>query len=198
MIVENVTKAVKCTIPKGFEETVVPAHGYTLLWADKQPEEGPLHLNFKLGVTASENITLTVPYRDSVILLSSIAYESHATDDSYGRVSDGHSDFTIFEKCVDTEGKEYLTSTPLNPNGSIICETVSEESPLAESGIQLYVHNGTIVLEHVEKGSQVEVYSTIGTLVAKRTAESERVVIPVAHAGVYIVRVGEKCWKVVE
>lgn len=197
MVVENVTKAVKCTIPKGFDETVVPAHGYTLLWADKEPEKGPLHLNFKLGVTASETITLTAPYRDSETLLSSIAYETHATDDSYGRVSDGVSEFTVFEKCVDSEGKEYLTSTPLASNGGILCESVAVETPLSESGIQLYVSNGAIVLQQVVKGSEVEVYSTIGTLVAKQTAVSESLVIPLSVSGVYIVRVGEKCWKVI-
>lgn len=68
---------------------------------------------------------------------------------------------------------------------------------MSESGIQLYVSNGAIVLQQVVKGSEVEVYSTIGTLVAKQMALSESVVIPLPVSGVYIVRVGEKCWKVI-
>ncbi len=98
---------------------------------------------------------------------------------------------------------DFLTKSPiLYISHSIrkwcrFCESVAVETPLSESGIQLYVSNGAIVLQQVVKGSEVEVYSTIGTLVAKQMALSESVVIPLPVSGVYIVRVGEKCWKVI-
>ena len=194
MVVENVTKAVKCTIPKGTTETVVPAHGYRLLWADKTPEKGPLHLNFKLGVSAAETITLTAFYRGDEILLDSIAYEPHETNESFGRVRDGLSDMTIFGICVGADGDTMLTATPLAPNGSLTCETVSVEETLPDEPIvQIYAQGHTICLRNVEKGGQIEVFSTVGTMVAKETAASDAVDIVVSFPGVYIVRVGAEC-----
>ncbi len=194
MVVENVTKAVKCTIPKGSTETVVPAHGYKLLWADKTPEKGPLHLNFKLGVSAAETVTLTGFYRGEEILLDSIAYEPHETNESFGRVGDGLSDMTIFGICVSADVDTMLTATPLAPNGSLTCETVSVRETLDdESMLQIYVHDQTISLRNVEKGELVEVFSTVGTMIAKETAASDAVDIVIPVPGVYIVKVGTKC-----
>ena len=194
LIVENVTKAVKYTIPKGFEETVVPAHGYKLLWADKAPEKGPLHLNFKLGVSAAETITLTGLYRGNEILLSSISYHPHKPDESYGRVGDGLPDMTLFEICVDSMGEENVTSTPFASNGSVRCDAVPVEDVLDdEAAVRVYVHDGTILLRNVEKGSAVEVFSALGTLFAKKTATTDPVDVVVPVPGIYIVRIGTVC-----
>ena len=194
MVVENVTKAVKCTIPKGYTETVVPAHGYKLLWADKAPEKGPLHLNFKLGVSAAETVTLTGFYRGDEILLDSMAYEPHETNESFGRVGDGLSDMTVFGICVGADEDTVLTATPLAPNGSLTCETVSvEEAMDDESKTQIYVYDKTISLRNVEKGGLVEVFSAVGTMVAKELATDDAVDIVIPFPGIYIVRVGTEC-----
>ena len=194
MVVENVTKAVQCTIPKGFTETVVPAHGYKLLWADKTPEKGPLHLNFKLGVSAAETVTLTGFYRGEEFLLDSIAFESHGTNESFGRVGDGRSEMTLFGICEGADGDTVFTATPLAPNGSLTCETVSvEEAMDDESKTQIYVYDKTISLRNVEKGGLVEVFSAVGTMVAKETATDDAVDIVIPFPGIYIVRVGTEC-----
>ena len=177
-----------------YTETVVPAHGYKLLWADKAPEKGPLHLNFKLGVSAAETVTLTGFYRGDEILLDSIAYEPHETNESFGRVGDGLSDMTVFGICVGADEDMVLTATPLAPNGSLICETVFVEETLGdESIVQIYTHDQTISLRNVEKGGQVEVFSTVGTMVARETAASDAVDIVISSPGIYIVRVGAEC-----
>lgn len=194
MVVENVTKAVQCTIPKGFTETVVPAHGYKLLWADKTPEKGPLHLNFKLGVSAAETVTLTGFYRGEEILLDSIAFESHGTNESFGRVGDGRSEMTLFGICEGADGDTVFTATPLSPNGSLTCETVSvEETSDDASKVQIYAQGQTISLRNVEKGGLVEVFSAVGTMVAKETATDDAVDIFIPFPGIYIVRVGTEC-----
>lgn len=198
MMVENVSKAVKCTIPRGFEETVVPAHGYKLLWADKNPDRGPLHLNFKLSATVSETIKLSYVYRDSEFDLSAMVYVPHGPNESFGRVSDGLSDVGIFEKCVDSEGKEVFTSTPLAANGSMTCESgIVEEIQADDSDIHIYTHGRMVVLQNMNIGSMVEVYSILGAIVAKKTVDSDAVSIIVPAPGIYIVKVGSECRKIV-
>lgn len=198
MVVENVEKSVKCTIPKGFEETVVPAHGYKLLWADKEPERGPLHLNFKLGVTSSETITLTSFYRDSVVLLSSITYNMHGSGESFGRVVDGHSDIVLFDECMDADGNKIFTSTPLEPNGSKACETVSDRMTLAKDSVfQIYTRGKTIVLQNIDRGCLVEVFSVSGILITQKTAQSDVVEISLSVPGIYFIKVGSDIRKVV-
>ena len=198
MVIENVTKAERCTIPKGFVETVVPAGGYKLLWADKSPGKGPLHLNFKLGVSAAETITLTGSYRDSTMLLSTIAFKAHLSGMSFGRVTDGASDITLFGMCIDADGNETFTSTPLAPNGSVVCETVSvEQNQGEESCIRIYVCGKTIVLQNLTRGSLVEVYTTTGTCVAKSRTDSDVAELTVPLSGIYIVKTGSESRKVI-
>ncbi|MBR4815210.1 MAG: hypothetical protein IKZ67_07090, partial [Paludibacteraceae bacterium] len=173
---------------------VVPAHGYKLLWADKTPEKGPLHLNFKLGVSAAETVTLTGFYRGEEFLLDSIAFESHGTNESFGRVGDGRSEMTLFGICEGADGDTVFTATPLAPNGSLTCETVSvEEAMDDESKTQIYVYDKTISLRNVEKGGLVEVFSAVGTMVAKELATDDAVDIVIPFPGIYIVRVGTEC-----
>lgn len=195
--IENVTKAVKCTIPDGFEETVIPSKGYKILWADKEPEKGPLHLSFKLGVSSSETLVLKAFNRDSTIDLSEITYEPHLSGESFGRELDGESKVVLFDFCTDSEGNEIPTATPLAPNGSVVCETVSaEQSKAEESAIKVYVYGRTIVLQNVIRDSQVELYSTVGTLIEKKRANSDVVDLSVPFSGIYIVKVGSESWKV--
>ncbi len=198
MEVENATKSIKTIIPKGSEETVVPSHGYKLLWADKEPEKGPLHLNFKLGTSAPETVNLRLYYRDSYIPLSSITYGPHESGESYGRLKDGMSITKKFEKCVDSRGNEILTSTPLAANGSVSCDKSSVEETLAdESSVQILVIGKSLILQNMKVGSQVEVYSPSGALAARKTANSDVVEISVPVSGIYIVKVGIECKKVV-
>ena len=198
MVFENVTKAVKCTIPKGFAETVVPSYGYKLLWADKEPEKGPLHLNFKLGATTSETITLTSSYRDSVVLISSMTYEPHGSGVSYGRVGDCLDSMSLFAKCTGVDGNKIPTSTPLAPNGSVACETThAEQTLMDESDLQVCVYGKTIVLQNVDKDCLVELFSVLGTRVASKIAASDVVEVSVSSPGLYIVKVGSESRKVV-
>lgn len=197
MVVANVTKAVKCTIPDGSKETIVPAHGHIILWADKKPENGPLHLNFKLGATASEKIILTKSYKGSDVEISSLLYEPHQTDESFGRVEDGLDATTVFDKCISLDGVEVFTSTPLAANGSVICEKSNVEESIVESGINIYVQDRTVFAQNIERGKIIEIISPLGAVIAKKTVDSDLMEINVPASGIYIVRVDSECRKVV-
>ena len=196
MTVVNETKGVTCTIPSD-KAVMVPAFGYRLLWADKNPELGPLHLNFKLSVAVPETITLRKYYLDKDVELSRIMSTPHNPDESYGRESDGSTSMKLFAKCSDDEGKEIVTSTPLSANGSVICPssdfvdtyTALSEKHVFSSGKQIYVQNA--------KDSNVRVYSILGNVVADKKADSNLFDLNIPVPGIYLVKVDSEIWKVV-
>ena len=72
----------KWRIPPGnADQTTVPANGFALLWADGSPDEGPLHLSFKLDGDGEE-IAL---YSPDGALVDFITFEEQRPDTSYGR-----------------------------------------------------------------------------------------------------------------
>lgn len=73
--------------------TTIPAGGYLLIWADKDPEQGPHHIDFKLSADGQE-IYLYGP--DGNTLIDELTYPSLSTNTSYGRETDGATDFQTF------------------------------------------------------------------------------------------------------
>lgn len=67
-------------------ETTVEAGGYLVLWADKDPDAGALHVNIKLS-GSGEDIVLTDS--DGTTVLDGLSYDAQTTDVSYGRTTDG-------------------------------------------------------------------------------------------------------------
>ncbi len=100
----------KWQIPTGFDVTVIPANGFLVLWADKEPEQGPLHVNIKLSGDG-EDIALTDS--DGVTVLDQLTYDEQTTDISYGRIPDGADTWDYFG-----EGYDSMPS-PGAANGSI-------------------------------------------------------------------------------
>lgn len=197
MTIENVTKMAKYTFPTGFSETVIPAHGYKLLWADKNTEFGPLHLNFKLGASTPEKIVLNRYFRDADVEISSIVYALHNTDESYGRETDGATEMKVFESCTDDEGNTFTTSTPLAENGSIVCPSKTSIDAVANNNAKkVFVQGKNICIQNA-KGNAVRIYSLLGDMVANRQADSNTFYIGMSTPGIYLVKVGKKCWKVV-
>lgn len=198
MTIENTTKAVKCTIPSKEKETIVPAHGYKLLWADKKPELGPLHLDFKLGATAPEKIVLRTSYLDTEVELSSITYTPHNTDESYGRETDGSTTMKVFEKCLDDEGNEITTSTPLSANGSILCPNLTSDKGIAaeKDNKQVFVQGNKVFIQNAN-GCDIRIYSLSGDMIASKQSNSSISTITISITGTYIVKTGTKCWKIV-
>ena len=73
--------------------TTVPAGGYLILWADKDTEEGPHHVDIKLGA-GGEDIILTAP--DGTTTIDQLTFGPQSDDVSYGRVTDGDPSFQFF------------------------------------------------------------------------------------------------------
>jgi hypothetical protein len=66
--------------------TTVAADSFVVIWADNQPEQGPLHTNFKLSASG-ESIALVET--DGASVVDHITFAGQSGDISYGRLPDG-------------------------------------------------------------------------------------------------------------
>ncbi|MBT3242830.1 MAG: hypothetical protein HN352_06745 [Bacteroidetes bacterium] len=67
-----------------FDQTTIEPGGYLLLWADEKPQNGLLHLDFKLPSQGSE-LAILQSYDGDFVLIDKIDYERQYPDISYGR-----------------------------------------------------------------------------------------------------------------
>lgn len=72
---------------------VIEAGGYLVIWCDKDLDQGVLHAEIKLS-SGGEDVGL---FDVSGTMVDGLTYEAQITDISYGRVTDGASEWTTFE-----------------------------------------------------------------------------------------------------
>ncbi|MHC4675798.1 MAG: LamG-like jellyroll fold domain-containing protein, partial [Planctomycetota bacterium] len=85
-ITDNLSRPTKWQIPDGLpDDTTINPYGYLLIWADKETEEGPLHVEFKLDGGGEE---IGLFDTDGNTLVDSIVYDDQVTNISYGRYPD--------------------------------------------------------------------------------------------------------------
>lgn len=77
------------------QKTTIPPGGFLLLWADGEPEEGPLHLGFKLSASG-ESIILTDPDGESRI--DELDFDEQTRNVSFGRKPDGGKVWEFFSE----------------------------------------------------------------------------------------------------
>jgi hypothetical protein len=95
--------------------TTIPANGFLLLWADKEPAQGILHLDFKLS-KEKEQIGLFMA--DGFTVVDTLSFGQQMTNISYGRDDDGAPGWSFFN--VPTPGGSnsppvYVSTTQKEP-----------------------------------------------------------------------------------
>jgi hypothetical protein len=94
-------------IPNSREsETLIPPGDYKILWADKQPEQGALHLNFSLDKSGGE-IAVVQLLQGKPIIIDSVIYPRQYTNYSYGRYGDGTNRWFILSGVTPGESNVY-------------------------------------------------------------------------------------------
>jgi hypothetical protein len=119
-----------------------PGH-YALLWADGEPEQGPMHLGFKLS-KSGEDIGLFAA--DGMTLIDSLTFGPQQRDVSYGRAADGGTVWQFFN-----------TPTPGQSNGGIAASGLVINEFMAE--------NTTTLVDADEAGEHpdwIELYNGTG------------------------------------
>jgi hypothetical protein len=85
-ITDNLSRPTKWQIPDDSPvDTTISPYGYLLIWADKETEEGPLHVEFKLDGGGEE---IGLFDTDGNTLVDSIVFDDQVADVSYGRYPD--------------------------------------------------------------------------------------------------------------
>lgn len=84
-LLEPTTWQIPLTAP---DSTTIPAGGFLLLWADKEPTQGVLHVNVKLS-GGGEQVGLFAIDAFNNVLIDSLTYGDQEADTSYGRSPDG-------------------------------------------------------------------------------------------------------------
>ena len=92
-------------IPYGDNATIIQPSNYLLLWADKEPEQGVLHVDIKLNGDG-EQIGLFMQNRET--LIDGITFDNQDTDISYGRYPDGSEDWGFMNPTPDASNSETL------------------------------------------------------------------------------------------
>ncbi|MHC4387502.1 MAG: Calx-beta domain-containing protein, partial [Planctomycetota bacterium] len=81
-------------IPTGYPaETTISPYGYLLIWADEDPCDGPLHVDFKLGKSGDE---ISLYAADGVTLIDHIEFLGQVSDISYGHYPDASENLRFF------------------------------------------------------------------------------------------------------
>lgn len=85
---DNATNLTKWQFPVN---SVIPANGYMIIWADDEAQDGPLHASWKLSV-GGESVTLSTPNQD---VLDQIIFGAQSTDLASARIPNGTGNFVI-------------------------------------------------------------------------------------------------------
>jgi len=87
-LTDDVQTPTKWQIPVGKPAlTTLAAHGYLVIWADKDVTDAGLHASFSLSASGEE---VALFDKDGVTLIDRVAFGAQTTDVSYGRVPDGN------------------------------------------------------------------------------------------------------------
>ena len=76
--------------------TTIEPGGYLILWADNDPEQGVLHLDWKLSGDG-EDIALVAPNGAGIVLIDYLTFDLQSEGVSRGRDPDGGDTWTFFD-----------------------------------------------------------------------------------------------------
>ncbi len=96
------------------DSTTVPAGGYLILWADKELTEGIRHINLKLSASGE---AIGLYYSDGSSQIDAITFGAQTSDVSYGRTTDGDSNWTTFAAPTPNAANNSKAVYVVYPNG---------------------------------------------------------------------------------
>ncbi len=127
--------------------TVIPPGGFQTIWTDGDPEQGGLHASFKLS-GSGESVALVQWINDSFTIIDQVNFGALPFQASYGRTSDGATDWTIFGEI-----------TPAASNNGALPWLPAPTIDLPTGG---YNNTQTVALSHPNPDASIY-YTTDGT-----------------------------------
>jgi len=159
-VTDDLNQPHKHQISSGSSMTKIPPGGFLLLWADGQPEQGPLHLSFKLSATG-EAFGIFPP--DSYIPFDTVTFGAQTADISYGRYPDGHDHWVYFNHPTpgasnvipqDDEPEVELFVYPVPSNDFIQLSMPRDVRIYTSAGLLVHEQKSaeTIIIKHFANG----------------------------------------------
>ena len=162
-ITDNLAKPRKYQIPASSAtgaatpSTVIPAHGYIIIWADKLESAGQLHVDFKLDADGGSVMLMAEDESWS----DTLTYCTHTGFQSVGLYPDGGSTVYVMDKPT-------IGSTNTLSAGAILWDEPRDQGTadgagdaIAADGLQLLYVDGQLVLQGA-RSAQIEVYNMAG------------------------------------
>lgn len=172
-------------------QTIIPPHGYLIVWCDKLTPTSQLHASFKLDDDGGDVMLTSADDSWS----DRFTYPLHREDETVGRYPDGYNDVYVMN--VPTIGKANITSSYVvnveQPDPSGIHPASGE---LASTISARYVLGNIIVRGNADDNFHVNIYHISGQSVAQRdvTLHTGYAEVPVGElpTGCYIARISNK------
>jgi hypothetical protein len=164
-------------------KTLIPSKGRIVLWADDQPEQGVLHLGFKLSKEGETLILSKSNYLGAIMLIDSVSYPFMDQNFSYSRVPDGSENWKI------------QSSTFNLTNGN---DTGVETH---ETGLNIYP---TLVTENITvvnaSNKMLNIIDLTGKVLFNHSCQSDKEIIRTNQLkrGIYIVTIGNEKFKIIK
>ena len=169
-------------IPEGQEaQTTIASKDRLILWADKQPEQGALHLNFSLSEDGATLLLSKYNYLDELVTVDQVAYPALGRNESYSRVPDGSDTWVV------------QPSTFNRDNEDVISVDKGELLPLV---YPVWVDDYFTVANAGD--SAVKLIGVGGTATEVIADGAGRVNASGLQPGLYLVVVGDKTFKIVK
>lgn len=103
-------------------KTTIPAGGYLILWADKQKEQGVLHLDISLS-SLGESIILSQSTAGGTSVIDQVDFTEQVQDVSVGRLPDGSTTWSSFPVATPNAANQLFSASPIS--GLYINEVLS-------------------------------------------------------------------------
>ncbi|MBL7858644.1 MAG: CotH kinase family protein [Cyclobacteriaceae bacterium] len=177
-ITDNFQNKTKHLIPAGTGKTSIAPGAYKVLWADEQPGQGPLHVNFKLSAEG-EQIGLYQMVGSTLQTLSEVNFAAHFATTSYSRIPNATGPF--------------LLTSQLTPGAENIFEIPVATAEEIENGIRVYPNptQGLVRVESENLMQEIMVLNSLGSIVRQYPVNSTEASLQLnsLSPGLYVVTI---------
>lgn len=148
-----------------FPDTSIPAQSFLLVWVDGDPDQGPLHADFRLSGDG-EQAGLFAPLALGNVPIDTLSFGPQRDDVSYGRFPDGGSEWRFFD--TPTPGAPNSEPTPVHEAPAVLPVAFRIDAVSPNPAISAT----TVYVTVVQPGEfELVVYDVLGREIARqRTA----------------------------
>jgi hypothetical protein len=137
----------KSSKPNARVNTVIPAHGFLIIWCDKLEQVSQLHASFKLG-SGKGDVCLTAADGSWT---DQLTYDPMAGDQTAGRYPDGSDN--VYTMNVPTIERANLTSSYVEPVSQPIVNGIHDLMAAAGNTLQVRYVVGSLVIRPAVEGT---------------------------------------------